>query len=270
MTHAPVLLNVDDHGVSRYARGRILSSEGFRVYDAASGEEALAFFEKYDPDLILLDVHLPDVDGIEVCRRLKLKQQASVMVLQISASALSAAHAKAALDAGADAYLMEPVDPDVLVATVRALLRLHHAERALTQANRQLEILNKELQRSNQDLQQFAFAASHDLQEPLRTISTFSQLLEREFGDQLNEKQRGYFQRVAAGASRMSVLIRDLLAYSQAGRGDRPIGRDSGGGRVGRHVQPAAADRRSRREGGGGSTTSRSIGGPATTGFCIS
>ena len=91
----------------------------------------------------MLDVHLPDVNGIEVCRRLKNQQNCSVMVLQISASALSAAHAKEALDAGADAYLMEPVGPDVLVATVKALLRLHQAERSLVNANRQLEMVNR-------------------------------------------------------------------------------------------------------------------------------
>ena len=144
------------------------------------------------------------------------------MVLQISASALSAAHAKEALDAGADAYLMEPVDPDVLVATVKALLRLHQAERSLVHSNRQLEIVNKELQRSNQDLQQFAFAASHDLQEPLRTISVFAQLIEQEMKDQLTGRQKGYFERVLDGTGRMQALIHDLLAYSQVGREDRP------------------------------------------------
>ncbi len=218
-----VLLNVDDHESARYARSRILSSAGFSVHDASNGEETLALAEKHHPDLILLDVHLPDVNGIEVCRRLKQSQRDSpVMILQISASALSAAHAKEALDAGADAYLMEPVDPDVLVATVKALLRLHQAERSLIHANRQLEIVNKELQRSNQDLQHFAFAASHDLQEPLRTISTFVGLIEQELKDSITEQQKGYFERVFSGADRMRVLIRDLLAYSQVGREDRP------------------------------------------------
>ncbi len=121
MTSTPILLNVDDHEAARYARSRILSSAGFQVHEAGTGEEALAKADEHRPDLILLDVHLPDINGIAVCRRLKEGQQdRPVMVIQISASALTAAHAKEALDAGADVYLMEPIDPDVLVATVKS------------------------------------------------------------------------------------------------------------------------------------------------------
>ncbi len=221
MTPLPVLLNVDDHEGSRYARGRILSSAGFHVHNAANGAETLELAEKHRPDLVLLDVHLPDLHGVEVCRKLKQAQFGSLMVLQISASALSAAHAKEALDAGADAYLMEPVDPDVLVATIKALLRLHQAERSLTDANNQLEIVNKELQRSNEDLRQFAFAASHDLQEPLRTVSVFTQLIEADIKDLLNDEQKIHFKRVIDGTTRMQALINDLLAYSQVGREGR-------------------------------------------------
>src|SRR5271154_6097773 len=104
MTPTAVLLNVDDHEAARYARSRILSSAGFHVYDAANGADTLALAKKHRPDLILLDVHLPDLNGIEVCRRLKKEHRdSSLMVLQISASAISAANAKEALDAGADA-----------------------------------------------------------------------------------------------------------------------------------------------------------------------
>jgi two-component system sensor histidine kinase/response regulator len=221
MTPIAVLLNVDDHEGSRYARSRILSSAGFRVHSASNGAETLELAEKHQPDLVLLDVHLPDFSGVEVCRKLKQARHSSLMVLQISASALSAAHAKEALDAGADAYLMEPVDPDVLVATVNALLRLHRAERSLMDANLKLESVNKELHRSNEDLQQFAFAASHDLQEPLRTVSVFTQLIERDIRAQLTDLQKSHFERVIDGTKRMQALINDLLAYSQVGREGR-------------------------------------------------
>jgi two-component system, sensor histidine kinase and response regulator len=218
----PTLLNVDDHEVARYARSRILMNAGFVVREAGTGAEAMRLVAQHRPDLVLLDVHLPDLNGVEVCRQLKQTQGISLMILQISASALTASHAKQALDAGADGYLMEPVDADVLVATVKALLRLHQAEQSVLHANRQLEIVNKELRRSNRDLQQFAYAASHDLQEPLRTISTFTQLIEAELSGDLTERHKNYFARVLDGTGRMGALIRDLLAYSQVGWETRP------------------------------------------------
>ena len=221
-TPAPIILNVDDDEGVRYARHRILSLAGFQVFDASNAAETVVLAEEKQPDLVLLDVHLPDGSGIELCRKLKGPEKtASWMVLQISASALTASHAKESLDAGADGYLMEPVDPDVLVATVRSLLRLRQAEQALVSTNQKLENVNSELKRSNQDLEQFAFAASHDLQEPLRNISVFLALLDEELAGTLTERQNEYFTRVLQGAGRMGALIQDLLAYSQVGREGR-------------------------------------------------
>lgn len=215
----PILLNVDDHEVARYARSRILTSAGFIVHEAATGAETLKLAATHKPDLVLLDVHLPDISGFDVCRQLKREMaDHSFIVLQITASAISPVHATAALDGGADAYLTEPIDPDVLVATVRAMLRLHQAERSLAHANRQLEITNSELMRSNADLSHFAFAASHDLQEPLRTISIFSEILQERLHGRLDENEREHFERVISSAARMRGLISDLLAYSQVGR----------------------------------------------------
>jgi signal transduction histidine kinase len=212
-----VVVNVDDHEPARYAKRRTLTRAGFVVYDAGSGAEALQLVNQHSPDLVLLDVNLPDISGIEVCRSVK-SANVSVMVLQISASATAAPHAIKALNSGADAYLTEPVDPDVLVATIGALLRLRTAERELAAANQRLESANRELARSNEDLQQFAFVASHDLQEPLRTVSSFAGLLERAAGSRLTETERQFVHYVLDGADRMRVLIQDLLHYSQVGR----------------------------------------------------
>src|SRR5205085_2405173 len=117
-----------------------------------------------------------------------------------SASSTTAPHAKAALDSGADSYLAEPVDPEVLVATIRALLRLRTAERELSQANDRLQSMNRELLRSNEDLQQFAYAASHDLQEPLRTITAFVSLLEQTATSKLNADEGKYLEYIVEGS----------------------------------------------------------------------
>ncbi len=215
------IVNVDDNEPSRYAKSRLLSHAGFTVYDAASGNEALKVVADRNPDLILLDINLPDLNGIEVCRRIRTTPVgASVLILQISASSTTAPHAKAALDNGADSYLAEPVDPDVLVATVRALLRLRTAERELAQANDRLQSVNRELLRSNEDLQQFAYAASHDLQEPLRTITAFVSLLERTAISKLNADEGKYLEYIVEGSRRMRALIDDLLQYAQVGMRD--------------------------------------------------
>jgi len=79
-----------------------------------------------------------------------------------------------------------------------------------------------ELLRANQDLQQFAYSASHDLQEPLRSVKIYSELLAQRFGDKLEGQARDFLEFLTAGASRMEMLVRDLLAYTQAGQHDRP------------------------------------------------
>jgi two-component system sensor histidine kinase/response regulator len=221
MTPPVIIVNVNDNEPARYTKRHTLTRAGFVVHDAATGNEALKLVKEHNPDLVLLDVNLPDLSGIEVCRILK-RSDVSVIVLQISASAISAPQAITALNSGADTYLTEPVDPDVLIATVRALLRLRTAERELASANKRLEAANRELKRSNDDLQQFAFVASHDLQEPLRTVSSFAGLLERAARPRLSESEQQYLQYMVNGAERMRALIQDLLHYSQVGHQPAP------------------------------------------------
>jgi two-component system sensor histidine kinase/response regulator len=216
------IVNVDDSEAARYARTRILTRAGFEVYEAGTAKEAFELIEAHHPDLVTLDVHLPDLNGKDVCRKLKAKpESASIIVLQISASATTGPHAISALNNGADAYLTEPTDPDVLVATIRALLRLRKAERDLAAANEVLGQLNRDLRRSNEDLQQFAFMASHDLQEPLRMINTFTQLLVKRFGQLDDPAVAQYAGFINEGVQRMETLIHNVLSYSRSVHSNR-------------------------------------------------
>jgi PAS domain S-box-containing protein len=132
-----LILNVDDYEASRYARSQMLARAGFEVVEAGSGGEALRVTAERRPDLVLLDVNLPDMDGFEVCRRLRAHPSTlTVPIVHISATFLSDKAADLAYEGGADSYLTDPVEPAVLLATIHSLLRLRRAEEELREAIR--------------------------------------------------------------------------------------------------------------------------------------
>ena len=125
------VLLVDDDEAGRYARRRVLEHAGYQVAEAGSGVEALRRVRETEPELVLLDIRLPDISGLEVCRRIKENPQTALLpVLQISASFCDDKAKVAGLEAGADGYIAEPVKPALLVATVGAFLRMRRAEQA--------------------------------------------------------------------------------------------------------------------------------------------
>jgi signal transduction histidine kinase len=153
------VLVVDDHDGGRYAKRRTLQRAGYTVIEAASGEEALRLIETQRPSLVLLDINLPDISGLEVCRRIKDNPDtASIMVVQISATFIERRDKVHGLEHGADVYLVEPVQSDELIATIRALQRLVETEDALRQAHDTLESRvqerTAELAQANAALQQ--------------------------------------------------------------------------------------------------------------------
>ena len=121
------ILAVDDNAAALYATGRVLRSAGYEVTTATTGHGALA--AAADVDLVVLDVNLPDLDGFEVCRRLRAQSDtARLPVLHLSATFTQPHDRMAGLEAGADGYLTRPVEPQVLIATVRTLLFARRAE----------------------------------------------------------------------------------------------------------------------------------------------
>jgi two-component system response regulator MprA len=125
----PAILVVDDDGAVRRMLERTLAVEGYDVVAAADGGAALAAIERAVPDLVVLDVALPGLDGLAVSRRLRGKGLA-VPVLMLTARD-AVADRVAGLDAGADDYLVKPFAPEELLARVRALLRRGETPREL-------------------------------------------------------------------------------------------------------------------------------------------
>jgi hypothetical protein len=121
------ILAVDDNPAALYATTRVLRSAGYEVAEATTGAAALEAAGR--ADLVVLDVNLPDIDGFEVCRRLRAKPEtAHLPVLHLSATFTSSADFALGFEAGADGYLTRPVEPPVLIATVRTLLFARHAD----------------------------------------------------------------------------------------------------------------------------------------------
>ena len=141
------ILIVDDDDGGRYLKAHVLRKHGYNVTEAASGIAAIEQCCLAAPDLVLLDVMLPDVHGIEVSRRIKAANP-GIAVLQTSAAITSSQDRAVALDGGADGFLVEPIEPDELIATAQALLRMRGAEQELRRLNESLELLVAERTRA--------------------------------------------------------------------------------------------------------------------------
>src|SRR5918996_166267 len=166
-----LVLVVDDDDSTRYVKSQIVRRAGFSVIEAETGQLALDLARRHPVDLVVLDVNLPDISGLDVCSRLKADDEfPAVQVLHVSATAITDEDKVRGLSGGADAYLVEPGNPEVMVATVRALLRVRRAEQeriAALEREREARVL---AERANKAMDDFLATLSHELRTPLNTM----------------------------------------------------------------------------------------------------
>ncbi|MGW4636979.1 SpoIIE family protein phosphatase [Sphaerisporangium sp. NPDC004334] len=149
-TPATVLV-VDDTQTKRYILASWLRRAGHQVHEAAGGQEALEMVAELRPELVVLDVRLPDIDGFEVCERIKADPAtASIPVIQISGKAVTPADRTEGLERGADVYLSEPVEPQEFTATVEATLRYSRARQRAEQMAARLALLAEVTRKINE------------------------------------------------------------------------------------------------------------------------
>ncbi|MBV9924251.1 MAG: response regulator [Acidobacteria bacterium] len=230
------VLVVEDDPDLRRGYTRILEPEGYELAQAATGEEGLGLARAERPDLVLLDVMLPDADGVEVCRRLKADETLrDTFVIMLSGMRTAAEHQAEAIAAGADGYLAKPIEPAALKAHVLAFLRIRQNEEDLRASERRYREQAEELREANRRLEEYnrlkaEFVAnmSHELRTPLTAIIGFAQLaqLTSGRGGEMPKRYADAFERILRNGQHLLALINDVLDVSKIEAGRMKIHRE--------------------------------------------
>jgi signal transduction histidine kinase len=239
------ILLVDDIEDNLLAIEAILEPEGYTFVKANSGKNALKILLKeYDFALILMDVKMPNLNGFEtaalIYEREKLRH---IPIIFITAHSYGDENVFKGYSSGAVDYIYKPINPGLLRAKTSVFVELYKKTYALMAQEQKLIAINKSLENevkerrlseekitalnhqllesidrleaANKDLDRVTFMASHDLQEPLRKIIMFSDLLQSKNSQDLNEEGKTYISRIQKAANRMRLLIKDILTFSK-------------------------------------------------------
>jgi two-component system, sensor histidine kinase len=205
------ILAVNDNEVPRYVTTAMLRRGGWEIIEASTGMGAIEVAHREIPDVIVLDVQLPDVDGFEVCQRLRSHPRTgSIKILLTSATFVTMDKKVHALDIGADGYLTQPFDAAELIATVRSLLRLGQAER-------ELRLRADSLAEGDRRKDEFLAMLAHELRNPLAAITSSLPMLEQR--EAVNFPERRAREVVRRQTSHLARLVDDLLDVSRVTQG---------------------------------------------------
>jgi len=236
MGHLQKILIVDDKAENLFALRQILSETKAEIIEAPKGNDALIASLNHEFAVAILDVQMPEMSGYELAECLrKDKKTRHLPLIFLSAVFSDEYHIFKGYEVGAVDFIAKPFDPRILIGKVNIFLQLDRQRDLLRNARDELELRvlertaelqiaysaqeqhSAQLKAMNQELQEFAFIASHDLQEPLRKIQTFGNMLVRKHKESFNPEGRDYMERMIKAANRMSELLRSLLDYSRTG-----------------------------------------------------
>ena len=239
------ILLVDDREDNLFSMETILEADGYQFVKANSGRQALKILlSEFDFALILMDVKMPNLNGFEtaalIYERDKLKH---IPIIFITANNYGEENIFKGYRTGAVDYIYKPVNSELLRAKVTVFVELYRKKQQLLVQEEKLKTINRNLENeikerknseekiielnkqllnnidrletANKELDRFAFMASHDMQEPLRKIRTFSDLLSLKHSSQLDNEGLAKLKTIQKAAERMQELIKDILIFSK-------------------------------------------------------
>lgn len=206
-----LILIVDDDAQNLKLLNAALSEAGYGVAVANGGAVCFKVLEKRHPDLILCDVIMPEIDGYEVCRRLKASPEHRDTPLIFLTSRTDTEDLLRGFEVGAVDYVTKPFNKAELLARVRTHTELKQARDTILENSRQLESLNQRLKTLDAEKNHFLGIVAHDLKNPLTTIMMSAEMVE-DRADKVSEEQLvDYMQMIQRNASRIRTIIMNLL-----------------------------------------------------------
>ncbi len=203
----PLVLVVDDDPFTLKHIEKILKKDGLAYKGVSSAEEAITFLEDHAPDLILSDIMMPEMSGLEFCAYLKQQPNLDEIPIIFSTGLSNMDTLSQAYEAGANDYVVKPIRKVELLSRAR-----HHIDsyRRKQDAKNRIHDLN----RQNESKTKFLGVASHDLRNPLVSIRGISQYLEKEQYGPLNDNQHELVSTIVQASESMLTLVEDLLDVS--------------------------------------------------------
>jgi len=227
MQQSPTILIVDDNHENLKTLFHFLDTHHFEVLVARDGETALELIEYQCPDLILLDVMMPGIDGFETCRRLKADAKTQAIPIMFMTALSETVNKVKGFELGAVDYVTKPIHQEEVLARINTHLTIRNLQQQLQAKNAELETTNVELESKNAELgtknaelDAFSYTVAHDLKNPLGYLISMSDFLRDEESEQLSPQAHQCLQHIFKSSKKMIDIVNALLLLANISKQD--------------------------------------------------